>query len=90
MEHHFLFAAVAYWQLCAVSVWRPTRRSVLFRQHDGDNALGDRISWVGQVRYERLVAIIDLEKDRLAIDLKRPKIVFLIWVVGVAEIIVHV
>ena len=33
--------------------------------------------------------MIDLEKDRLAVDLKRPKIVFFIWVIGVAEIIVH-
>jgi hypothetical protein len=33
--------------------------------------------------------MIDLEKDRLAVDLKRPKIVFFIWVIGVAEIILH-
>jgi hypothetical protein len=40
------------------------------------------------VRSERLVEIIDLEKDRLTIDLKRPKIVFLVPVVGVAEIVI--
>ena len=37
---------------------------------------------------ESLVKIIDLEKDRLAIDLKRPKVVLLIWVIGVTEIVV--
>ena len=64
-------------------------RSVLFSQHDGDVALGDRrISWVGRVSSESLVKIIDLEKDRLAIDLKRPKVVLLIWVIGVTEIVV--
>jgi hypothetical protein len=41
------------------------------------------------VKSESLVEIIDLEKDRLIIDFKRPKIVFLMWVIGVAEIIVH-
>ena len=37
----------------------------------------------------RNLAVIDLEEDRLAIDLKRPKIVFFVWVIGVAEIVVH-
>jgi hypothetical protein len=38
---------------------------------------------------EPLIVIIDLEKDRLTIDLKRPKVVFLVRVTRVAEIIVH-
>ena len=53
--------------------WRTARSrpSVLFSQHNGDDTLRDRrISWVWRVRSERLVEIIDLEKYRLAIDLK--------------------
>ena len=76
-----------------LNVWRralETCRSILFSQHDGDYTLGDRrISWVRRVRNERLIEIIDLEKDRLAIDLERPKVVFFIWIVGVTEIVVQ-
>jgi hypothetical protein len=44
-------------------------RSVLFSQHDSDDALGHRrIGRVGRVNSERLIEIIDLEKDRLAVD----------------------
>jgi hypothetical protein len=93
MERRFLFCAVAYWQLFEASVRRPNAnvvRSVLFSQHDCDYTLGDRrITWVGRVRSECLIEIIDLEKDRLSIDLERPKVMFLVWVIGVAEIIVH-
>ena len=38
---------------------------------------------------ETFVVIVDFEKYRLAIDLKRPKIVFFVRVIGVAEIIVQ-
>jgi hypothetical protein len=99
MERRFLFRAVAYRQLAIFSgqaksrLWRRTaecHRSILVSQHDGDDALGDRwISRVGRVRSECLVVVVDLEKYRLAIDLERPKIVFFVWVIGVAEIVVH-
>jgi hypothetical protein len=66
---------------------RKNATSVLFSQHDGDDALSDRrISWVGRVRGQHLIIVIDLEKDRLTIDLERAKVVFLVWIVGVAEI----
>jgi hypothetical protein len=40
------------------------------------------------VKSESLVEIINLEKYRLAIGLERPEVVLLIWVVGVAEIVI--
>jgi hypothetical protein len=36
---------------------------------------------------EGLVEIIDLEKDRGAVDVERSEVVLLIWVVGFAEIV---
>ena len=39
------------------------------------------------MRSECLIEIIDLEKDRLTIDVERPKVMFLVWVVCVTEIV---
>ena len=36
-----------------------------------------------------LVVIIDLEKDRPTVSLERPKIMFFVWVIGVAKIVIH-
>jgi hypothetical protein len=36
-----------------------------------------------------LVEIIDLEKDRLSVGFERPKIMFFVWVIGVAKIAIH-
>jgi hypothetical protein len=67
----------------AMATLAANSRSVLFRQHNGDDTLGDRrISRVGRVSGERLIEIIDLEKDRLPIDLKRPEVVFFVWVMA--------
>ena len=63
--------------------------SVFFRQHDGDDALGD--GWVGRIggmRGQRGVEIIDLEKDRAAIGYERAKVVFFVWIVGMAKVVV--
>src|ERR1700724_3209684 len=50
--------------------------SILLGQHDRDHALGDRrISWIGRVVAEALVVVVDLEKDRVAVGVKRAKIV---------------
>src|SRR5437762_493711 len=73
--------------------WRMTEaiaaQSVLFGEHDGDHALSDRgIGWVEGVRGEFFVIIIDHEKDRLAIDLERSEVMFLVGVIGVAEIVI--
>ena len=35
------------------------------------------------------VIVIDLEEDRAAVDLERPKIVFFVRVIGVTKIVVH-
>ena len=52
--------------------WR--RPLVLFGQHDRDHTLRDgRIGRVGRVVSERFVVVIDLGKDRLALDLKPPE-----------------
>jgi hypothetical protein len=34
------------------------------------------------------IEIIDLEKDRLTFGLKRPKIMFFVWVIGVTKIVI--
>jgi len=63
--------------------------SVFFRQHDCDDALGD--GWVGRIggmRGQCGVEIIDLEKDRAAIGLERTKVVFFVWIVGVAKVVI--
>jgi len=36
----------------------------------------------------RLVVVVDLEKDRAAVDLERAKVVFFVWIVGVAKVVV--
>ena len=36
---------------------------------------------------QRRVVIIDLEKDRVTIGLERSEVMFLMWIVGVAEVI---
>ena len=76
-----------------LNVWRRTaecRRSVLFGQHDGDDALGDRgIGRVGRVIREAFVEVINLEKEFVPVDFEYAEIVLFVWVIGVAEIIVH-
>ena len=67
-----------------------TFASILLGQHDGDDALGDQwIGRVGRVIRQRLVEIIDFEKYQLAVGFERAEIVFFIWVVGMAKIVVH-
>ncbi len=34
------------------------------------------------------IVIIDLEKDRVAVGFERTKIVFFVWVVGVAKVVI--
>jgi hypothetical protein len=38
---------------------------------------------------QRGIIIIDLEKDRAAIGFERAKVMFFVWVVGVAKVVVH-
>ena len=63
--------------------------SVFLGQHDGDDALGD--GWVGRIggmHGQRGVEIIDLEKDRVAIGFERAKVMFFVWIVGMAKVVV--
>ena len=67
----------------------PRGASVLFGQHDVDDALGDgRIRRVGRVIGEGLVEVVNFEKYRVAVGLKRAEVVFAIRIVGVAEIVI--
>ena len=62
---------------------------ILLGQHDGDDALGDRrIGGIGRVIRERLVEIIDFEKDGVAVSFERAEVVLAKGVVGVAEIVI--
>ena len=37
---------------------------------------------------QRGIVIIDLEKDRVAIGFERAKVVFFVWIVGVAKVVI--
>jgi hypothetical protein len=57
-------------------------------EHDRDDPLGDcRVGWIGRMVGESPVEIIDLEKDRDAIDVERSEVVLFVWVVGLAEVV---
>jgi hypothetical protein len=64
--------------------------SVFVGQHDGDDALSD--VWVGRIgrmHGQRGIEVVDLEKDRVAVGFERAKVMFFVWVVGVAKVVVH-
>jgi len=46
--------------------------------------LGRRIGGMGQ----RGIVIIDLEKDCVAIGFERAKVMFFVWIVGMAKVVV--
>jgi hypothetical protein len=51
------------------------RRSVFFRQHDRDHALGDRgVGGIRRVEAARFFEIIDLKEELVAVDFKRAAI----------------
>jgi hypothetical protein len=63
--------------------------SVFLRQHDGYYALGD--GWIGRIKgmhRQSGIVIIDLEKDRVALDLERAKVMFFVWIIGAAKVVV--
>jgi hypothetical protein len=67
-----------------------SQRSILLRQHNRNHALGDRrIRWVWRVITTRVIKIIDLKEYCLTIDLERPKVMFAVRVVGVAELVIN-
>jgi hypothetical protein len=62
---------------------------VLFRQHDGDDALGDRgVCRIGGVEAEGFVEIVDLEHDVRTVKIKGTKVVFAVGVAGLAKVVV--
>jgi hypothetical protein len=63
-------------------------RSIFVGQHHGDHADRDgRVGRIGGVVVQAAIKIIDLEKDRVAFGLERPKVVLFMRVVGVAEVV---
>ena len=63
---------------------------VLGREHDRYDPLSNcRIGGVGGMADDRAIVIVDLEKDRLLFGLERPKVMFFVRIVGVAEVIKH-
>jgi hypothetical protein len=73
----------------------PTRKkmpnigSIFLRQHDGHDALGE--GWIGRIKGMHRqcgIVIIDLEKDRVAVDLERAKVMSFVGVVGVAKVVI--
>jgi hypothetical protein len=42
----------------------------------------------GGMQSQRAIKIVDLEKDRVALDLERAKVMFFVWIVGVAKLVV--
>ena len=71
-----------------VAIYEPMAL-IFLGQHDRDHSLGD--GWVGRIggmRGQRGVEIIDLEKDRVAIGFERSKVMFFVWIVGVAKIVI--
>jgi hypothetical protein len=90
--------------MAASNLWKPIYRghlecvpgvrlassSILLRQHDRDDPLGDGgIGGVGRVHRQVAIEIIDLEHDGATVDFKGPKVVLLVRVVGVAKVVKH-
>lgn len=64
--------------------------SILVGQHDGDDTFGhQRVGRIGRVVGERLIEIIDFEHDPVAVGIEGTKVVFFMWIVGVAKVVVH-
>jgi hypothetical protein len=65
-----------------------SQSSILFRQHDRDDPLGDGgIGGIGRVHWHAVIEIVDLEKDPVAVGLERSKVVFLMRVVRMAKVV---
>jgi hypothetical protein len=65
-----------------------TRGSVFVGQHDRYHADGDRrIGRIGGVAVQAAIKIIDLEKDRVAFSLERPKVMLFVRVVGMTKVV---
>src|ERR1017187_1313064 len=63
---------------------------ILVGQHDRDDSFGHRR--VGRIRgmiSEASIVVVDLEKDRFPFGFERSEVVFFVWIVSVAEIVVH-
>ena len=61
------------------------RASVLFRQHDRQHTIDDGVCIC--VLDIRFLIQIDLEKDRVALGFERAKVMFFVWIVGVAKVV---
>ena len=64
------------------------RPSVLVGEHDRDHADGDGgVGRIGGLVVQAAVEVVDLEKDRVAFCLERPKVMLFVGVVRVAEVV---
>jgi hypothetical protein len=62
--------------------------SILLRQHDGDDALGDgRVGRIGRMHRQGRIEII-VEEQLVPFNFEHAEVMFLVWVIGVAEIVV--
>jgi hypothetical protein len=78
------------WPACSHYQPDGKKRSILLGEHDGDDALGNGgIRWVRGEISKRFIVIVDLEKDVVAVDFERAKVVLFVRIVGVAEIVEH-
>jgi Ethanolamine utilization protein EutJ (predicted chaperonin) len=63
-----------------------TSGSILVRQHDGQQSLGDRgVGWVGRVSREVVIVVVDFEEEPLPLDLQRTEVVLAVGVVVLIE-----
>ena len=54
-----------------------------------NHALGDRrIGWVGRVLAKRLIVVVDLEKDRVAVGVEHTEIMLFVRIVRLAEVVI--
>src|SRR5215211_2099552 len=74
--------------LCACAVASVGESSVFFSQHDGDDALRyARIRRIRGVHRQAPVIVVDLEKDRVALDLERAKVVLFVRIACMAKVV---
>ena len=65
-------------------------RLVLFCKHDRYYAFCDsRVGSIGRVAGERLIVVVNFEKDCVAVSREGTEVMLFIWIVGVTEIVIE-
>ena len=66
----------------------PSRRLILFCQHNGENPFGDSgIGRIWGVKVQVLIVIVNFKHDGYAFELERAKVMFAVRIIGGAKII---